>query len=70
MVVKKTTVKSKVKKTKVDLSEVIKNRPDFESQMAEISKDLSEKVQNLVSGSGIEAIVRVSFSFNTTEGEK
>jgi len=69
MVLKKSTVKSK-RKTKVDLSEVIKNHPDFESKMAEISKDLSEKVQNLVSGSGIEAIVRVSFSFNTTEGEK
>jgi hypothetical protein len=64
MTEKKTKVKSTKKKTNLSMKELLEKNPDFESRLASLSKEFSEKVQELMSGSEIEATVRVSFSFN------
>jgi hypothetical protein len=70
MAAKKSSVKLKKQKTNLSFAEISKMHPEFEDNIARLAKEFSESVQGLMVGTEIEAIVRVSFSFNSTEGEK
>lgn len=70
MVARKSNVKLKKQKTNLSMAEIVKLHPEFENNIAALAKDFSDKVQGLLVGTCIEAIVRVSFSFSSTEGEK